>query len=180
MLKSLRVTLRPMREADVPRQVEFNHDVELFGLDATIPRTTPSSDALAFYQARSVHDPSTSPFAIEADNKYIGHCALFGLNNRIGSAELGIMIGDRAYQGKGYGRETIKLLLHFGFHYLGVRRISLTTHAKNDRAIQCYARCGFIEEGRPRQAAWIQGQYVDLVEMAILRHEWLDAQGQEQ
>jgi len=49
---------------------------------------------------------------------------------------------------------------------------SLTTHAKNERAIRCYLACGFVEEGRPRKAAWIEGEYTDLVEMSILREEW--------
>ena len=67
----------------------------------------------------------------------------------------------------------MRLLLHFGFHYLGARRIALTTHARNERAIRCYLACGFVEEGRPRQVLWIEGEYVDLVEMSILRNEWL-------
>jgi RimJ/RimL family protein N-acetyltransferase len=94
------------------------------------------------------------------------------LKNRHGNFELGIMIGDRDYWGRGYGRETIKLLLDYGFHYLGGRRIELTTHAKNERAIRCYLACGFVEEGRPRQAIWMEGEYIDLVEMSILREEW--------
>jgi RimJ/RimL family protein N-acetyltransferase len=61
----------------------------------------------------------------------------------------------------------------YAFHYLGARRIALTTHAKNVRAIRCYQACGFVEEGRPRKAVWIEGEYTDLVEMSILRDEWL-------
>jgi RimJ/RimL family protein N-acetyltransferase len=62
--------------------------------------------------------------------------------------------------------------LDYGFRYLGARRIALTTHAKNERAIRCYLACGFVEEGRPRQVVWIEGEYTDLVDMSILREEW--------
>ena len=82
------------------------------------------------------------------------------------------MIGDRAYWNKGYGREVVKLLLDYGFHYLGARRIALTTHARNERAIRCYKACGFVEEGRPRKVIWIEGEYIDLVNMSILKDEW--------
>ncbi len=51
-------------------------------------------------------------------------------------------------------------------------RIVLTTHAKNQRAIRCYLACGFLEEGRPRKVLWIEGEYVDLVNMSILREEF--------
>ena len=94
------------------------------------------------------------------------------LLGRNGNLELGIMIGDRDYWGRGYGREVVRLLLEYGFHYLGARRIALTTHAKNERAIRSYLACGFIEEGRPRKAVWIEGEYIDLVNMSILREEW--------
>ena len=30
----------------------------------------------------------------------------------------------------------------------------------------------FVEEGRPRQVVWIDGEYTDLVNMSILRDEW--------
>jgi len=83
------------------------------------------------------------------------------------------MIGDREYWNKGYGREAINLLLDYGFHYLNGRRVALTTHAKNLKAIRSYLACGFVEEGRPRKAVWIEGEYTDLVEMSILREEWL-------
>ena len=94
------------------------------------------------------------------------------LRNRYQNFELGIMIGDRNYWGRGYGRDAVKLLLHYGVHYLNGRRIELTTHAKNERAIRCYLACGFVEEGRPRKVVWIEGEYTDLVNMSILREEW--------
>jgi RimJ/RimL family protein N-acetyltransferase len=172
MLKGKRVLLRPMRPDDVPRQHEFSQDLELYGLDCEAPHVAPLESAQAFYERRVKFDDHVAPFAIEADGKYIGYCTLMDLQNRHGNFELGIMIGDRTYWGRGYGRETTRLLLDHGFRYLGARRIALTTHAKNERAIRCYAACGFVEEGRPRQVLWIEGEYVDLVNMSILRGEW--------
>ena len=64
------------------------------------------------------------------------------------------------------------MLLSYGFHALGARRIALTTHENNPRAIRCYSACGFVEEGRPRQAFWTGRRYADLVEMSILREVW--------
>lgn len=172
MFQTEKVLLRPMLPEDVARQHEFNQDVALYGLDCAAPQVSPLQNALAFYESRIAKDRNNAPFAIEADGKYIGYCSLMHLQDRHGNFELGIMIGDSAYQGRGYGREIIKLLLKYGFHYLGARRIGLTTHAKNERAIRCYLACGFIEEGRPRQVLWIEGEYVDLVNMSILRDEW--------
>jgi RimJ/RimL family protein N-acetyltransferase len=173
MFKGKRVLLRPMQPEDIARQHEFNQDPELYGLDCDYPHVSPLERARALYETRSTKpDENIAPFAIEADGKYIGDCMLMDLHNRYGNLELGIVIGDRAYWGRGYRRECVKLLLDYGFHYLGARRIVLTTHAKNERAIRCYLACDFVEEGRPRKAVWIEGEYVDLVNMSILREEW--------
>ena len=172
MLKSDRVLLRPMKPEDVARQHEFNQDLELYGLDSSSPRVASLEKAQAFYEERTRSDENFAPFAIEADGKYLGYCSLMHLQNRYGNLELGILIGDREYWGRGYGREAVKLLLEYGFRYLGARRIDLTTHARNERAIRCYLACGFVEEGRPRKVVWIEGEYVDLVNMSILFEEW--------
>jgi RimJ/RimL family protein N-acetyltransferase len=174
MFKGEKVILRSITEEDISRLHEFSQDVELFGLDCAHPMADPLERLRANYQEWWIkEDRHKSFFAIEADGKYIGDCGLMGLGNPHGTAELGILIGDRAYWGRGYGRDAVRLLLRYGFHYLGLRRIALTTHAKNVRAIRCYLACGFVEEGRPRQAAWVEGEYVDLVNMSILRDEWL-------
>ena len=173
MLKSEKVILRPGRREDVARQHEFGQDIELYGLNCAFPHFSSLEKAQSDFET-SIQEPDENSewFAIEADGNYIGNCCLIGLHNRHGNLELGIVIGDRDYWGRGYGRQAIQLLLHYGFHYLGARRIVLTTHAKNERAIRCYRACGFVEEGRPRQAIWIEGEYVDLVNMALLRAEW--------
>jgi RimJ/RimL family protein N-acetyltransferase len=173
MFKGQKVILRPMQPEDVTREHEFNQDPELYVLDCDYPRVSPRERAQAFYESRTKANDDIAPFAIEVDGKYIGSCSLMHLKNRHGNFELGIMIGDRDYWGRGYGRDCIRVLLDYGFRYLGGRRIALTTHARNERAIRCYRACGFVEDGRPRKALWFEGEYIDLVDMSILRDEWL-------
>lgn len=172
MLQGERVLLRPMREEDIPRQHEFSQDRGLYGLDCDYPRVWTLAMTRQVFKDRTEYGDNIAPFAIEVDGKYVGMCSLMNLKNRHSNVELGITIGDREYWNRGYGRETVKLLLHYGFHYLGIRRVNLTTHAKNERAIRCYLACGFVEEGRPRKAIWVEGEWTDLVEMSILRDEW--------
>ena len=172
MLKGEKVVLRPMRQEDIARQHEFNQDVELYGLDIDYPHVSPLESAQAFYESRTKFKDDIAPFAIEAEGKYIGFCTLMHLRHRHGNHELGIVIGDREYWGRGYGRDAVNVMLDYGFRYLGSRRIDLTTLAKNARAIGCFLACGFVQEGRPRKVVWIEGEYVDLVNMSILREEW--------
>ena len=172
MIKGERVILRPMKPEDITRQHEFEQDLELYGLDSDYPHVASLEHTQAFYEERTKPNKNTAPFAIETDGKYIGFCTLMNIKDRNGNLELGVMIGDREYWNKEYGRETVRLLLNYGFYYFGARRIALTTHAKNERAIRCYKACGFVEEGRPRKVLWIEGEYTDLVNMSILHDEW--------
>ena len=172
MFKGERVLLRPMKQEDIPRQHEFNQDPELYVLDCDYPRVSPIEVAHAAYERRTKFDDNTAPFAIEADGKYIGACSLTNLKSRNRNSELGIGIGDRAYWGRGYGRAAVKLLLDYGFRYIGLHRIEAFPHEKNLRSIRCLQSCGFLEEGRARKVLWLAGEWVDVVQMSILCEEW--------
>lgn len=41
--------------------------------------------------------------------------------------------------------------------------------------LRCYRAVGFVEEGRLREAAWVEGGYEDMVVMSVLRSEWAGA-----
>jgi RimJ/RimL family protein N-acetyltransferase len=174
MLKGRIVLLRPMRRDDLPRLCEFNNNVEVElagGGDPPTPQTLARLES-EFDQEVAKGGRDGSSFAIEADNKFIGQCALFRFNETHLTAELGITIGDKEYWGLGYGREAIMLLIDYGFRLRNLRKIYLTVNGTNARAIGAYKACGFIEEGRWRSHVWSNGQYIDLVCMGLLRDEW--------
>ena len=110
--------------------------------------------------------------------KHIGNCGIHRIDwkNRVGCA--GIVIGEKEYQGKGFGIEAMELLLRYGFNTLNLNRIELEVYDFNIRAIKSYEKLDFIEEGRKRQAVWINGRYHDQIIMAILKEEWKDRQGE--
>lgn len=64
------------------------------------------------------------------------------------NAEAGIAIGEEEYRSKGYGTEAMKLLLEYRFNYLNLHNINLKVLDVNERAIKCYKKCGFKENGR--------------------------------
>ena len=88
-------------------------------------------------------------------------------------AEVGITIGEKEYQGKGYGTEAMEVLLEYGFKTVNLNRIQLRVYEFNSRAIKSYNKIGFVEEGRMRQGIFIKGKYHDIIFMSILQEEWL-------
>ena len=72
----------------------------------------------------------------------------------------------------GYGTESLRLLLDYGFNYLNLNNIHLGVKAFNERAIACYKKVGFKEYGRRREAYFLNGKYYDHVFMDILAREF--------
>ncbi len=104
----------------------------------------------------------------------IGTISLENLNGTNRTATLGIFIGDKSIRSKGYGTESIKLLLDFGFNYMNLKNIQLDVLSFNERAIKCYKKSGFKEYGRRRESVYCDGEYCDVISMDILQHEFTE------
>ncbi len=109
------------------------------------------------------------------ENKCIGDVVLDEINPVTGEAWLGIGIGEVDFWGKGYGTDAMRLMVRYGFLELNLNRITLDVFEYNPRAIQCYLKAGFKEEGRERQWLYRAGKRWDLVYMGILKDEWFAA-----
>jgi len=173
MIRGERVLLRALTPEDYPRLTVFKNDVEfelLGGGDPPRPRTL--ATVTAFFD-ELIKDKSSVNFAIEVDGVFIGDCGLFHFDQRSGTAELGIGIGDPDYRGQGYGREAVRLLVDFGFRMHNLRKIWLETLGDNERAIRSYQAVGFVQEGRQVEHAWSDGKYVDVVLMALFAADFV-------
>lgn len=113
-------------------------------------------------------------FAIvdSAANRLIGRCLLFGIDSTNRSAMLGVLIGDKEFQGKGYGQEASRLLLDYAFNLLNLHSVMLGAFSFNERALAAYHKIGFREIGRRREARIIAGKAYDVVLMDMLEVEF--------
>lgn len=117
-------------------------------------------------------------FAVELkeDKEFLGTAGLFSFNQVSRSAELGIAIHAEKNWSKGYGTDTMRVLLEFGFNYLNLNSIRLRVNDFNIRGIKTYKKVGFTEVGKLRQANFVEGKYNDMVFMDILKEEWENSQ----
>ncbi|SFC69500.1 GNAT family N-acetyltransferase [Clostridium uliginosum] len=83
---------------------------------------------------------------------------------------IGITIG-KMYWNRGYGEDSINTLIKYLFNDLNALRIELEVVCSNLRAIRCYKKCGFVEEGRKRNGYYIDGEEMDIIIMGILKKE---------
>ena len=180
MLQGERVRLRAARREDLVLLCQFNNDVEVelgSGGDPPYPQSLERLQA-DFDSNLGDGRRNGMSWVVEADvddgaeGKVIGHCALFNVDDVAHTAELGIVIGDKAYWGRGYGSDAVNVLLDYAFRLRNLRKVYLNVNGNNPRAMRAYAKCGFVEEGRWRKHVWSNGEYVDLVCMGILREEY--------
>jgi RimJ/RimL family protein N-acetyltransferase len=109
---------------------------------------------------------------IRETDRLIGTCAFSQLDGDNGSSLFHITIGERDVWGHGYGTEATGLMVAHAFTRLAIHRVALSVFEFNPRAIGAYERCGFIEEGRARDAIFRDGRYWDEIHMSILADEW--------
>lgn len=106
------------------------------------------------------------------EGKPIGNCGYNRIDYVNRYAVLGILIGEKDFWDKGYGTDAIRTLLRFAFMELGMHKVCLGVDSVNDRAIACYKKCGFVEEGRFREHRFYHGEYKDDLSMAVLADDW--------
>lgn len=143
----------------------------LTGTHATFTR-----EAIDAYIARQIanDDDERASFiiALPDDSRALGEVVINEIDRDNNSANIRIALFDEADLGKGYGTDAMRLMVNYGFRQLGLHRIELGVYAFNPRAIRSYEKVGFRVEGRLRDALYWEGDYVDMIIMSILAHEW--------
>lgn len=171
ILEGRLVRLRPVQPGDLPRFAELLADPEVRRWLAALPEAPTLQDEVEWYED-SRANPDNVLWAIEtAEGQLIGTVELRVVPHA-NRAELGIAIQDKSQWSRGYGTETVRQVLDYGFGELGLNRIELTVDEQNARGRRCYEKCGFREEGLLRQHRLVDGEYGNTVMMAVLRTEW--------
>ncbi|ANN16714.1 GNAT family N-acetyltransferase [Amycolatopsis orientalis] len=105
------------------------------------------------------------------DRAYLGDVVLSDIDEHNRSGAFRIALTGPDVFGKGYGTEATKLLLDFAFDVVGLHRVSLEVFEHNPRARRVYEKCGFVREGLQREALWWDGEWHDVITMAILKND---------
>ncbi len=178
MIRGKRVRLRSFELSDVDEIMEHWNNMELRNLLGSADRGSVSrSEEEEWIRStwKQRQERKAFTFAIETltDNKLIGGTGLFNIDWTSRSAMVGISIYNLEYWGKGYGQESMNLIIGFAFRNLNLNRVELDTFDFNKRAQKCYLKVGFKEVGRRRKARFIDGKYHDDIIMDILKDEWV-------
>lgn len=136
--------------------------------------TYPEENSFTVEEEREyLEKKESSPNAVEIcaflDGHMVGTAGIEPVGSKIKvkhRAELGIAI-DRAYWGRGIGRELIQACLECA-REAGFVQVELDAAAENDRGLALYRKMGFVEFGRnPKGFRTRDGRWQELVYMRL-------------
>jgi RimJ/RimL family protein N-acetyltransferase len=170
IIKGTRVALTPQQRENVPTYWKWICDPEVnAGLTDTGACVSIEKEYERYDNNVAKAGGGSANFDIHEVNgmRLVGDCALFDIDHAAGTAELGIIIGEKDCWNRGYATETVALLARYAFDVLGLSSVILNVYDFNERAVAAYRRAGFREVGRRRGvrhgARMVQEVVMDIV-----------------
>lgn len=172
MLRSEHIYLRFLTMADVNTvYLSWLHDNDVMQGIATSGYTL---DNLRSYVEERISNPDVAFFAIcsNVTNEHIGNVKIDFHDHKANVSELGLLIGNKNYWGKGIGYEACKLAIEYGFDKMKLRKIYLAVYENNPKAKKLYEKLGFQLEGTLRKHVLANGELCDKYLMGIFKEEF--------
>ncbi|GAB1641189.1 GNAT family N-acetyltransferase [Krasilnikovia sp. MM14-A1259] len=163
-LTTPRLLLREFRFDDHAAVHAFASDPEVVRYTDWGPNDPQDTTAFLHEVAEQVQAAPRSVFALavvdRADDWLIGSVQLAVISTQHRRAEMGFVL-TRSRWGQGYATEAAAALLRFGFHELGLHKISATCDPDNVGSAHVLTRIGMQREGHLREHLYIRGQWRD-------------------
>jgi len=178
MLTGKQVVLRPVERDDLKLFHKWKNDEGIMRLGNSYPDSSQSMVMLEteYEKVLKGEDISRRDYIIEekAGKRPIGWGGLqiYTRQRRMTSANLGLALGERDAWKKGYGTETVQLLLGLAFEQMNLHRTEWWTYAENTASLKLAAKTGFKEEGRLRSAVFFDNKYHDVVVLGQLKSDY--------
>ena len=170
------VRLRPPGSADFPRLFAWYNDPDIV---APFDRfTVDTVDELQAAVQRAPEEPaSLAPrFVVErkSDGHLLGLVGYYRSHPVLEMTDVWYVLGDRSERGKGYGRESVGLLVDYLFHTFEIPRVGATCDVENAPSYKLLESLGFRKEGTLRSALFHHGGWHDVLVYGVTRPEWAE------
>lgn len=102
-------------------------------------------------------------------NRHIGNIKLGPISRIHNFADVGIIIGQKLFLGKGIGSEAISIVVDYAFNKLNLHKLTAGAYAKNIASIKAFEKAGFSVEGIRKKQYLYNGKYIDGILLGIVR-----------
>lgn len=106
------------------------------------------------------------------DNLFIGTCKIDKIDLVNKSCEIGIMIGEKKFYGKGISKIVFQILLDYAFNNLQLNRVWGGCLSNNTAMNKTFQRLNFRNEGLLKEAILFNNKFIDTKLYAITKKEY--------
>lgn len=173
-LRTDRLLLRPLREADAPAIYAIRSDPTVMRYASSLPLTSPDqAQGFIAHEAAGMAARESLRLGLQRveDDALIGTCLLFHINRQCRRAEIGYELRSDAW-GRGYMHEALLALVRLGFAELALNRIEADIDPRNVASARSLERLGFTKEGHLRQRWIVDGEVSDSAFYGLLLSDW--------
>lgn len=127
-----------------------------------------SSEEIQNFINYMFEDKNNILFGIFVKNtqKHIGNIKLGPINWVYSRADIGLLIGDKEYWGKGFATEAIEAVVKVAQENLNIHRLQAGAYASNIGSIKAFKKANFDQEGLLKDYWSIDGEYEDEILLA--------------
>jgi RimJ/RimL family protein N-acetyltransferase len=170
-----RLILRDFVESDWPAVLAYQSDPRYLRYYAWTGRTTEEVQAfIQMFLDNQRQQPRTKfqlAVVLKGTGQLIGNCGLRLKAVDAFEADIGYELAPEHW-GNGYATEAARAMVHLGFTYHRLHRISSWCVADNVGSARVLEKLGMKLEGRLRENEFYKGRWWDTLLYAILESEW--------
>ncbi len=122
-------------------------------------------DDLREFVKKTNNGISNFMFAIHSNENdlHIGNIKIGNINPVHRYADLGIVIGNKDYWGKGIATESIMIATKYAFEELNLNKLFAGMYAKNLGSFKAFIKAGYREIGVMRKHVFYKGEFIDSI-----------------
>ena len=176
MIRGISVLLRALEPKDVDLMMIYENDSDVWPVSGTLAPYAKYSLELYYTNAtQDIYASKQLRLAIELitelpdPGQTIGYIDLFDFDPQNRRAGVGILIGDKANRGKGYGAEALNLLVKHSFNTLNIHQLYCHIDNDNESSLKLFSKVGFRTCGVMRDWIVYGGRWHNVTVMQLIR-----------
>jgi len=168
MIQGDRVNLRAIEREDLPLLRDLRNNTEINQYFRTWEQLNMKDQEKYFDNYVMGDNHVVFGIYLQCRSCLIGDCRLSYINWQARNSEAGIYIAPK-YQNRGFGSESLSLLVDFGFKQANLHRITAEVRADNSNSISLFEGAGFQREGYCKDSFFRNGKFYDTVMLALIK-----------
>ncbi|MBL3593112.1 MAG: GNAT family N-acetyltransferase [Synergistaceae bacterium] len=174
LLKSENIFLRPVVPDDVRSSYgQWLNDPEINSfLETRFITWTP--DLIEEYVVSMARSKNEFFFAIcyGSEGVHVGNIKVGPIMWNHRNADISLIIGEKAFWGKGIATEAIRLVVEYSFVELDLLKLKSGCYSSNKASVRAFEKNHFIREGLLRSHCWSRGKREDIVIFGLTRCDY--------